>query len=528
MAKEKRIAQAAALIMVVTLAGRFFGFIREMLTARHFPAELVDTYLVAYTLPNIFGITMTGAFLAAFIPTFTQLIVNGQKERAWRVASTVLNAILLFFSALVILGIIFSPFVVDVLAPGFAGERLDVTVKLMRIMFPTLLFACLSGITSGILNSFDHFILPSIGPALASLTVVASILFLEPSLGIYALAVGTLAGLFLQLLIQIPAVPRLGFRYQWVLDLKDPLVRQIGVLIVPVLIGVGIGQANILIDRMLASQLPGGSITALNYANQIMQLPMGIFVQAISIPIFPALSALAAQNDQAGLERTMSKGFNYYSLLLTPITVGLMVLSVPAVRAILERGEFTPENTAATAIALFWYALGILPSAIRDLITRVFYALQDTSTPVKVGAVSVTLHIILNFVLVRFMSHAGLALATSLATMINMLILGWILWRRVGGWALKGQLILLGKSALAAVLMGFAVLEIDRLLFRYLGGTTEIDKVLQLTGAISAGFLIYLLVMWLLKVEEVQVLVVTFRQKIQGLLSRFVFRNTHS
>ncbi|MTV49908.1 murein biosynthesis integral membrane protein MurJ [Heliobacillus mobilis] len=502
--QENRIARAAALIMVVTLAGRFFGFIREMLTARNFPVDQVDSYVVAYTLPNIFGVAMTGAFLAAFIPIFTQLLVDGEKERAWRLGSTVLNAVFLAFFVLVAIGMIFAPAVVQLIAPGFASDRMELTVELMRIMFPTLIFASVGGITAGILNSFNHFMLPSIGPTLASITAVGFIYFLAPSMGVYSLAFGVLVGLFFQLAVQIPAMPRNGFRYQLLMDLKEPLVREIGLLIVPVLIGVGIGQVNILIDRMLASGLPAGSISALNFANQIMQLPMGIFVQAISVPVFPALSALAANGDMAGLRRTMGKGTNYYTLVLVPMTVGLMVLSIPTVRIIFERGEFTAENTLATASALFWYSLGILPYAMRDLYTRLFYALQDTRTPVQVGAFCVAIHILLNLILIRFMAHGGLALATSIATALNMIILGWILWKRIGGWQVRQELAVLKKAAVASLIMGLIVFELNGYLSQHLSQIPHWGELLQLFVSVSAGAAVYAVLIWLLRVEEVR------------------------
>ncbi|KAB2953652.1 murein biosynthesis integral membrane protein MurJ [Heliorestis acidaminivorans] len=514
MLKANRIAQAAALIMVVTLAGRFFGFIREMLTARYFPVELVDAYVVAYTLPNIFGVTMTGAFMAAFIPAFTKLLVADERERAWRLGSTVFNVVFIAFTVLVILGMLFAPVVVKLIAPGFSGERLDLTVDLMRIMFPTLIFVSVAGITMGMLNSYDHFLVPALGPLVASISVILAIIFLSPTMGVYALAIGILGGLFLQLAIQVPMLSRYGFRYKMTMDLQDPLVRQVGLLIVPVIIGVGIGQVNILIDRILASGLEAGSIAALNFANQVMQLPMGIFVQAIAVPIFPALSALVARGDFAGMQRAFGRGTNYYTLLLIPMTVGMMVLAVPTIRVIFERGAFTPENTIVTAIALFWYALGILPAAMRDLYTRVFYALQDTKTPVKIGALSVALHIVLNLLLIGPMGHGGLALATSISTAINMIILGWILWKRTGGWNLSGQIVVFAKVALASAVMGIVVYFVNDYLYHAMGYQRGLGEIIQLAGAIGVGFAVYALLVWLMRIEEVNMAIDLAREKV--------------
>ncbi|QGG47462.1 murein biosynthesis integral membrane protein MurJ [Heliorestis convoluta] len=520
MPKANRIAQAAVLIMVVTLAGRFFGFIREMLTANYFPVELVDAYVVAYTLPNIFGVTMTGAFMAAFIPAFTKLLVADEKERAWRLGSTIFNIVFIAFTFLVILGIIFAPTVVKLIAPGFSGERLDLTVDLMRIMFPTLIFVSVAGITMGMLNSYDHFLVPALGPLVASMSVIGAIIFLSPTMGVYALAVGILFGLFLQLAIQVPILPRYGFRYKMTMDLKDPLVRQVGLLIVPVIIGVGIGQVNILIDRILASGLEAGSIAALNFANQVMQLPMGIFVQAIAVPIFPALSALVARGDFAGMQRAFGRGTNYYTLLLIPMTVGMMVLAIPTIRLIFERGAFTPENTIATSIALFWYALGILPSAMRDLYTRVFYALQDTKTPVKIGALSVAIHIVLNLLLIGPMGHGGLALATSISTALNMIVLGWILWKRTGGWNLSGQLVVFGKTLFAAAIMGVVVYFVNDYLYQLVGYQRGFGEIIQLAGAIGTGFAVYAFLVWIMGIEEVNMAIDMAREKGGALIAK--------
>jgi len=515
MVSGKSIARAAFIIMAATLVGRLLGFIRETVMAAEFGASLAtDAYKVAYNLPYILGVTITGAFNAAFIPIFTQSLLEDEREKSWRMASSVINIVFVFFTLLVVAGIFLSPWVVKLMAPGFKGQAFTLTTELMRIIFPTLVFMALAGITSGMLNSQQHFLMPSLGPMVASIGVIASIYLLAPSMGVYGLAVGTLVGFAGQFFIQVPQLFKQGFRYHFCLDWRDPAIRRLGKLILPVLVGVGVGQISIIVDQRFASHLAEGSVAALNFANRLMQLPLGLFVAALAIPLFPAFSAFAAKNDLDSIKKTLVKGLNLYALIMIPATVGLMVLSKPIVKLLFERGAFDAQDTEITAYALFFLSLGLIGFAVRDIFTRVFYSLKDTTTPVAVAALAVGLNVALNIFLVKRMGVGGLALGTSLAVFANILGQGWLLRRKIGPF-LTGEAVITwvkvgAASAIMAVAVWFTHLELARVLT--FGGAR--GQVVLVGGAILVGALVYGVLVLLFRIPEVGYLINMAREKL--------------
>ncbi|ABZ84161.1 integral membrane protein mvin [Heliomicrobium modesticaldum Ice1] len=454
---EQRIAKAAALIMVLTLLGRAIGLVREMFVGAKFGAEVLGPFVVAFNLPNIVGITLTGAFSAAFIPLFTAEMEKGNRDAAWRLASAVLNTVLFGISLLVAFGMVFSREVAFLLATDFSAPLLDLTAELLFILFPTLILSSLGGVTMAMLSSLNRYFVSSIGPLLSSLVVIVSIFLLAPRWGIHGVAWGTTLGALLSFLVMIPSLMKEGFRYYPTLGLDNPLVRQLWTMILPVLFGVGVSQIHILIDSNMAASISEESVVALKYANTVAQLPMGVFVSAVAIPMLPALSALLAVGDREGFKKTLARGVSYYALILLPIMAVTVILSGPIIQVLFQREEFDATRTAMTAFALVFYGLGFFPSAVRDLYTRAFYSLHDTATPVKIGALTVFIHVAMNFLFIPWLSHGGLALATSISNALNMVILGWLLYRRVGGWSFGNQWKVFYQALIASTLMGIVL-----------------------------------------------------------------------
>ncbi len=515
MVSGKSIARAALIIMAATLLGRLLGFVRETVIAAEFGASMAtDAYKAAYNLPNILGFTITGAFNAAFIPIFTQSLLEDNRERTWRLASSVINIVLIFFILITLAGIFLAPWVVELTAPGFKGQVFTLTTELMQIIFPTLIFMALAGITSGMLNSQQHFLLPSLGPIVASTGVIASVFLLVPTMGIYGLAVGTLVGFAGQFLVQVPQLYKQGFRYHFCLDWRDPTISKMGKLILPVLIGVGVGQISIIVDQRFASHLAEGSVAALNFAHRLMQLPLGLFVSALAIPLFPAFSAYAAKNDLDSIKKTLVKGINLYVLIMIPATVGLMILSTPIVKLLFERGAFDAQDTEITAYALFFFSLGLIGFAVRDLFTRVFYALKDTTTPVVVAALAVALNVVLNLYLVDRMGVGGLALSTSIATFANLVGQGWLLRRKIGSFLTPETWVTWVKVGIASAVMAVAVWfihwELAQLLT--LGGTK--GQLVLVGASILAGALVYGILVFVLRIPEANYLINMVREKL--------------
>lgn len=457
--------------MVLTLLGRAIGLVREMFVGAKFGAEVLGPFVVAFNLPNIVGITLTGAFSAAFIPLFTAELEKGHRDAAWRLASAVLNTVLLGISLLAGLGMVFSRQVAVLLATDFSPPLLDLTGELLFILFPTLILSSLGGVTMAMLSSLNRYFVSSIGPLLSSLVVIASIFLLAPRWGIHGLAWGTTLGALLSFVVMIPSLLKEGFQYYPTLGLNNPLVRRLWMMILPVLFGVGVSQIHILIDSNMAASISEESVVALKYANTVAQLPMGVFVSAVAIPLLPALSAMLAVGDQEGFKNTLARGVSYYALILLPIMVVTMLLSDPIIQVLFQRDKFDASRAAMTAFALVFYGLGFFPSAVRDLYTRGFYSLHDTATPVKIGALTVFIHVGMNLLFIPWLSHGGLALATSISNALNMVILGWLLYRRVGGWSFRTQWNVLYRAAIAATLMGVVLaFSFSRLIALFPGG----------------------------------------------------------
>lgn len=504
----KQIARAALIIMMATLLGRVLGLVREQVIAFQFGASLAsDAYKVAYTLPYIFGVMVTGAFNAAFIPLFTEAIQEQDRTRAWRLGSAVLNLVFIVFLVFTILGEVFTPLAVHLTAPDFQGQAYTLTLDLMRIIFPTLIFAALAGITSGMLNSMQHFLIPALGPIVSSIAVILSAFTLVPVMGIHGLAVGTLIGFFLQFAIQIPILMKKGFQYALILDVKNPTIRRMGRLIIPVLVGVGVGQITIIVDQRFASGLAEGSVAALNFANRMMQLPLGLFVSALVVPLFPALSAFAAKKDLASIKVTAAQGVNLLGMVMVPATVGLMLLAQPIVRLLLERGAFDQSDTQITAVALFFLSIGMTGFAVREIFTRVFYSLKDTTTPVVIAAIAVTINVVLNFLLVERYGLAALAFSTSLATYVNITLQGWFLRKRIGALFNSETKWTWLKIGLSSLTMGIVVETCVWLFNLEAAHLTTMGQVFRVGGTIAIGGLVYAGAILLLRIPEAQTLV---------------------
>ncbi|MFZ5641828.1 MAG: murein biosynthesis integral membrane protein MurJ [Bacillota bacterium] len=501
-----KIIRAAFVVMAATLVGRVVGFVREMAVAQAFGASMeTDAILVAFTIPSMAAMALAGAFNSAFIPVFSGYLDREDRAGAHRMASTLINLLAIILAVIIIVALFFAPQLAGILARGFKPQALALTTELMKVIFPGLIFIGLMGLAGGILNSYRHFLVPALGPMVASIGIIAAIKLLAPELGIMSYAIGILAGYGGQFLVQLPAMARKGFRYYPVLDLKHPGVRRTLVLMLPILVGAVISQVILLVERRLGSYLISGSISHLNYASRIFQLPWALFGTAITVPLFPALAAQAARREFGELRQTLARGINTFALLLAPAAVALIVLRVPIVRLLFERGEFNARDTVATALALALYSLGLFPFAAKDVLNRAFYALQDTLTPVILAAVSVAINIVLDIALVRMMGVGGLALGSALATAINMVLLYGFLSRKLGGLALGENLLTVGKVIAAALIMAPVTYFTGSWLENVLDTGARTGQLLQIGITGAAGVLVYTVVIMLLRVPELEI-----------------------
>lgn len=490
----------------MTLVSRIFGMVRDLVIAMQFGSSAAaDAFFVAFRLPNMQRkILGEGAVSAAFIPVFSDILNTKGEKSAWEMTANLLNILFALLVTVTLAMIVFSPAVVTVFAPGFLDdpEKFALTVELTRWMAPYLIFIGLAAFCMGILNTFGVFALPAAAPVLLNICMIVGALFISPLMEepIFGLAIGVLVGGILQLLIQIPATVKKGLRCVGSFKVKHPDIIRIGKLMVPVIFGLAVYEINMLVDTLLASLLPGGSISYLYYGNRLVQLPLGVFGVALGVAILPMLSRQASKKDFPELIKTLAFGIRLILFITIPATVGLIVLRFPIVNTLWERGEFLRVSTEGTATALLYYSVGLCAFAGIKIIAPAFYSLQDTKTPVKIGAWSMFLNIVLNVILMGPLQHGGLALATSISALFNILLLIYFLRKRLG--LMGGRKILLStlKLALSSTLMGIIIYTCNFVWFDPLDSLGV--RVMVLTGCIFLGIISFGTISYLLKNEE--------------------------
>ncbi len=497
----RRLAQAATLVMFFFILSKVLGLARDVVITSQFgTSREYDAYLAAFKIPDlIFNVIASGALASAFIPLFSGLVAQGETRRSWQLASHVINLVFVVITALVVLTAFFAePIVRATVALGFNPDDQLLTAHLMRIMLLTPIIFGVSGIISGILNSYHHFLLPAFAPVMYNLGIIGGALFLapNPAFGVYGLALGVVAGALLHLLIQLPWLIRARMEYTPALGLQDANLREVIGLMLPRTVGIAVWQINAVVNTILASELPEGRLAALNIAFMLIMLPEGVIAQSIATVLFPTFSQLVAQGERDGLRRTFSNGLRIVLFLAIPASIGLILLSTQIIQILYQRGKFTPESTAQTAFALQFYALGLFAFSGLEIVTRAFYALHDTATPVKVGVAAFILNVALSLALVGPLAQGGLALANSLATVIEMSLLLYLLRGRMGG--VDGARILssLVKIVLASAAMGLAILLLMRV------APTLHVWLLAFTG-IALGGAVFFATTFLLRSEEI-------------------------
>jgi putative peptidoglycan lipid II flippase len=458
-ADKTQIARAAGLVMALFVVSRALGLMREMVISHQFgTGGDLDAYLAAFRLPDIlFQIVAGGALASAFIPTFAAYLTRDEERSAWRLASAVINLVLIITAALAALAALLAPWLVrDVIAPGFDPARQALATSLMRLMLVTPAIFGVSGVVMGILNARQHFLLPALAPILYNAGIIAGALALAPAMGVRGLAVGVAGGALAHLLVQLPGLVRHGLRYTPTLGLRDPGVREVGRLMLPRMLGLAAVQLNFLVNTILATGLAAGSLSALNYAWLLMLLPQGIFAQSVATAAFPTFSAQAARGQRAEMRSTLAATLRAVLYLALPAAVGLIVLRGPLVQLIFQRGAFTAASTHMVALALGFYALGLPAHSGVEIIVRAFYAMHDTKTPVAIGVAAMGLNIVLSlafiplFETVGWAPYGGLALSNSLAATAEMAVLLVVIRRRLEGLEgrqLAGSLARIGLSA---------------------------------------------------------------------------------
>jgi putative peptidoglycan lipid II flippase len=486
--------------MLLFVISRVLGLAREMIIGARFGTSgELDAYLAAFRLPDIiFQLVAGGALGSAFIPTFTAHLTRGDERAAWRLASSVINLVLVLLTAIALLASLFAgPLVAHVIAPGFSAPQQALTAELLRgLLISTVIFG-VSGLVMGILNSYQHFFAPALAPAVYNLGIILGAWFLAPQHGARGLVVGAVSGAAWHLLVQMPPLLNRRPRYVPTLGLSQPDVREVGRLMAPRVLGLAVVQLNFLVNTILASRLPEGSLSALNFGWLLMLLPQGVVAQSIATAAFPTFSALVAEDKRAEMRAVFGSTLRAILFLAIPASVGLFALRVPLTRMLLERGAFDRRSTAAVGVALAFYAWGLVGHSVVEISARAFYALHDTRTPVAIGVGAMALNIVLSLLLMGPLLHGGLALANTLATSLEMVVMLLLLRRRLGGLEERR---LRGAALRALVVSGLMAPVLGGLL----GGFPRAHPWLLGVGGICLGGLFYLVGMWLVQADELQ------------------------
>lgn len=504
MVRGEKIADAAGLLMFAMVVSRILGYVRDVLIyARFGQNNITDAYQAAFSIPDfLYLLLVGGALSSAFIPVFAGYLATDQEDEAWKVASIVFNFVIVLMLLGIGLGLVYTPQLMRLLVPGFDPPTMRLAVTLTRIMFVQAFFMALSGVTMGVLHSYRYFTATAAAAILYNLGIILVGWFLSPYLGIMAFSLGVVVGAMANFFVQLPPLLRRGLRYHFSFDLSHPGVRRLWQLMVPVLASLSVTQLNLFVNQNLASTLAPGLVAALRTAQRLMQLPVGTFAVALAVAAFPSLTAQAAQGKYAAYRHTLAQGLRSMFFLMLPATLGLMALGVPIVRLLFEQGRFTPAATQATAYALLFYAVGIVAYGSLQLLNRAFYAVQDTATPMLVGMFTIALNIWLNLILIGRLGHGGLALAYSLAGIFNMVLLLFLLRRRLGPMGGRRLALSAAKSLVAALLAASAAWTVAGRLEPQVLLLGKLGQVQQVGAALAVALGVFLLAAVALRMEE--------------------------
>ncbi len=500
---HRSIIRSTSILSLGTLASRVLGFFRDVILAKLLGTGLTaDAFFVAFKIPNLFrDLVGEGATNAAVVPVLSEYKEKKSQEDFWNFAGVLLSLALIILSVITILGVLCAPVIVRLIAPGFMADpsKLSLTIRLTQWMFPYLVLMGLAAYSMGVLFTFRSFTVTAFSPCLLNVAVIISALIASRTMSepVFGLAVGVLVGGVLQLVVQFRALSRIGMRYRRPKTLRHPGAAQIGKLLVPRVMGSGVYQLNVFIDTFCASLstiVGQGGISAIYYANRIIQLPMGIFGVALASAVLPSLSNFASKNDMPSIKKTVVFSLENIFFVMCPTTVILLLLADPIIRVLFQRGEFGFYSTMITASALSYYAIGLFSFGGIKILVTAFYALKDTGTPVKVAAFCLVVNAVLNFILMFPLKVGGIALASAISGTLDFLVLFYVLDKRLGG--LDFDLlryffkVLLASVATGVVLFGY---------WYYMPVTNE---VLKMAVAGLLGLLTYGMISLALKIEQ--------------------------
>lgn len=500
-----RTAQNAVVIMMATLLSRVLGFLRETILANFYGTSMVaDVFVLTLNIPGLIISIVGSVIYMMYIPMYYDTKDRLGEEESLKFTNNILNISSVFSIIVAVLGIIFAGEIIKIFAIGFEGEKFDLAVKFLRIMMFGVLFLSLNKVQSSFLQVKDSYLPASMVGVVYNIIIIISI-FISVKYDSYYLAIGALLGLLGQVLLLIPYMHKNGYRYIPYINLKDESIIKMIKLSMPMMVGVAMSQLNVYVDKALASTLGDGRLSALNYASRLNDFVVALFVTSLITVIYPKLSKFANDEDKRSFKQIIVKSSNCILLVVVPITFGAIILSEPIVRILLERGSFSAESTIMTSNALRLYAIGVIGYAVKEILSRGFYSLGDTKTPMINSSISVIINIILDLLFIKPFSYMGLAMATSISYMVTVVLMFFSLRKKVGSFNGKVVVTTFTKSLIASIIMSIVVVLSYNGLTSILG-LSFIGEGISITASILLGALIYVVIIKLLKVEEMNLL----------------------
>ena len=502
--------KAAFLVMIITIISKILGFGREIVLSFVYGASAItDAYLISQTIPVTIFSFISAGIATGFIPMYSRIRKEDGQLNADQFTSKLSNILILFASVIVVFVLVFTRPMVKLFASGFSGGTLELAVNFTRITVFGVYFTALINIFAGYLRVYENYVVPALVGFPMNLVIIGS-LFISTKTSVYVIAFGSLLATASQLLLLIPFVRKTGFRYKPILNLKDEHIKTMFFIALPVIAGTSVNEINVLVDRTLASGIAVGGISALNYARRLNGFVQGLFVASITTVMYPMISIMATEDNIKGLKSTISEAISTISLLVIPATIGAMIFSEELVGLLFGRGAFTSEAIEMTGNALFYYSIGMIAFGLRDILSRAFYALQDTKTPTINATIAVVLNIVLNIILSKYLGIGGLALATSISAIVGTGLLFITLRRKIGGFGLKELSKSFIKMCFASAVMGFIALGS----FNYL--KQGLRQNFALIIAIGIGVLVYGVLIYFMRIPEVERTIGLVKSKFKG------------
>jgi putative peptidoglycan lipid II flippase len=504
---------SAGKLSIGTIVSRVLGVVRDSMQAYLFGTGIAaDAFTVAYRLPNMLrGLFAEGALSAAFVPVLTEVMEKQERDEWKRFALNCASVLTIVLAMVSLIGVLIAPYLIPVMAAGFGkvANKTHLTIQLTQVLFPYLLLIGLATLAMATLNARHRFTAPAMAAAVMNLGMIGAMLWICPRLGpdpqraVFGLAAGVMIGGLLQLAIQVPPLLREGIATRFRIALRDPRLHRMGALMLPGVLGMGVAEINAFVDTFLASLLRPGSVAALQYGHRVMQLPLGVFAVALGTAVLPTLSRFAARGEHDELERTFRLAWRLALFILLPTTGLFLVANRPLLQLLFQRGAFSGgESLAMTASAFVFYTSGLCFYGTVKVVVPVFFARQNTRTPVRAGVIAMVTNVILNVILMQWLALGGLALATALSSALNVTLLLRALDRQYG--------IRLGREVLrAAVRLAFAALLATGAAWGALHGAASLPLatllprgLLPLLAAGVAGSIVYLVIARLMHSEE--------------------------